>query len=933
MSDPFVIRAGAPASPPLSARASGLLADPATWVLAFNAALVAGDVLWTWLHWGGAGRVALIADLTDLVLGLSLVGMTWRASRSAGLAPKARRGWRLIALGCLGYWIGNLIWFRDEVLRGVNPFPSLADLGYLSFIPLVLAGLLYFMKPQQSRAERIQFRLDVGVVAIGAGTLVWYFLLRPLAAADYDSTLELVLTQAYPLGDTVLLVGVAALLLKRRRGRRGAPLAWLVAGLLCYFLADIRFAYQTAQGSYAAGGSTDVLYNLAHLLMMVGPYLEYRMGAVAAPPAQSPDGPRRGLMLLPYLAVAAAYGLLLLVAFGWSSQTPHGQWGETLGGLILAAVLLTVLVMIRQAVAARELARLRGERATRDTAARFAALVRHSSDVISLLGPDQRLHFVSPAVERVLGLAPEALMERPLLELLHPQDRPRAADFLGLVRASQGGTAVTQWRLCHADGSWRDIETLATNLTGDPAVGGVVLNSRDVTQRRRLEEELRFLAFQDPLTGLANRARLREHIEHALSRAARAGGPVTLLYLDLDDFKTINDSLGHAAGDALLQVAAERLLQCARASDTVALLGGDELAVLIEDPLSPAAATALAERIAARLAEPIVLGGREVRVTASIGISQGGAADGADALLGNADLAMYSIKHHGKQGHALFEPVMQTAALERIDLEQDLRAGLARGEFLLHYQPLIHLATDGLAGVEALVRWQHPRRGLLFPDAFIPLAEEKAELMAALGRWVLDEACRQGKLWQDLLPPGMPWSIAVNVSVRQFQHGDLAQVVDGALARSGLDPRSLVLEITESALMQCTQERLGQLRELKTRGLRLAIDDFGVGYSSLAYLHRFPVDILKLDRSFVASLGDDREDAPLTRAIVALGAMLNLETIAEGVELPSQAAELRRLGCPLAQGYLFSRPLDAATLSARWIASRQDPYKADPREH
>jgi len=929
MSEPPVIHAPARPSPWFPARAGGVLADPGTWVLGVNLVLVACYLVCLWFHWGGAARVTLIANLADLVLGLSLTGLTWRAARIPGLARHARLGWRLIALGFLAFWIGNVLWFRDEVMLGVKPFPSLADLGFLSYFPLVLAGLLCFIRPRESRAERIQFALDLCVITIGAGTLVWFFLLRPIAAAAYGSTLELVLTQAYPLGDTALLVALAALALKPRRDGSGAPLAWLMTGLSFFFLADTSFAYQTVAQTYVAGGVTDALYNLGYVTTMVGPYLAVRRGATAGPSAPPPVQPGRGFVLLPYLSVAAVEGLLLLVVFDWVSGSARGQSAGALGGLVLAGAILTVLTMIRQAIAARELARLRAEQAIRQTGARFASLVRHSSDVISLLGPDLCLSFVSPAVQRVLGLAPEALTGRPLLDLLHPEDRPHVAGFLACVLAGRAGTAVTQWRLCHADGSWRDIETLVTNLTADPAVGGLVLNSRDVTERRRLEERLRFLAFQDPLTGLANRTLLRERLDQALARAARSQHPITLLYLDLDDFKTVNDSLGHAAGDALLRIAAERLRQCARASDTVARLGGDELAVLIEDPLPLDDAVALATRIGARLAEPMALCGRQMRVTASIGIAQGGAADEVDTLLANADLAMYSIKASGKQGYALFKPEMHTAALERIDLEHDLRRGLERGEFLLHYQPIIHLATKTLAGVEALVCWQHPRRGLLYPEVFLPLAEEKGELMVVLGRWVLSEACRQGKLWQDLLPPGMPWAVIVNISVRQFQQCDLARDVDAALAASGLDPRSLVLEITESTLMQCTAETLNQLTDIKTRGLRLAIDDFGVGYSSLAYLHRFPVDILKLDRSFVATLGDDQEDAPLTRAIVAIGAMLQLETIAEGVELPRQAAELLRLGCPFAQGYLFSRPLDAATLSADWIASRQDPYRSD----
>uniref|UniRef100_UPI0025CDD803 putative bifunctional diguanylate cyclase/phosphodiesterase n=1 Tax=uncultured Thiodictyon sp. TaxID=1846217 RepID=UPI0025CDD803 len=781
MSDPSAICARQLTAPGRLPGAAPVLDDPGTWVLAFNAAVLAVGLLWMQFGWGGEAGLALVVNLTDLVLSLSLAGLTWRVARSAGLTGRARLGWRLLALGCFAYWLGNLCWFGYEVLLGVNPFPSPADLGYLSFIPLVLAGLLCFIRPLESRSERIQFWLDVCVVMIGVGVLVWYFLLRPMAQVHYGGMLELVLTQAPPLGDTALLVAVAALVLKRRRGRSGAPLGWLVAGLVCFFLADTRFAYQTLAGSYAAGGLTDALYDLAYFLMMVGAYLAYRVGAAGVRVADARSEPGWGVGSLPYLSVAAAYGLLLLVTFGLLPEVPYVHWGDALGGLILAAAVLTILVMVRQAVAAREVARLRAAQATRETEARFASLVRHSSDVISVMGPDQRIRFVSAAAQRVLGLAPTALTDTALLDLLHPEDRLHAAGFLRRVLASHEVTAATEWRLRHADGSWRDIETLATNLTEDRSVGGVVLNSRDVTERRRLEQRLRQLAFQDPLTGLANRTLFRDRVEHALIRAARSQGSVTLLYLDLDDFKAINDSLGHAAGDTLLQIVAERLHECARDSDTVARLGGDELAILVEEVLPQGAAVVLAERIAARLAEPIALAAREVRVTASIGIAQSVPTDDVDSLLGNADLAMYWVKNIGKHGYAQFEPSMHTAARERIDLEVDLRQGLARGEFLVYYQPIIHLPSNTLAGVEALVRWQHPRRGLLSPEVFIPLAEEKGELMVALGRWVLNEACRQSKLWQDLLPVDMAWHVAVNISVRQFQQSDLVHDVAEAL--------------------------------------------------------------------------------------------------------------------------------------------------------
>ncbi len=912
-------------------RETGPWADPGAWVLALAAGLAAVNFVWQRSGLGGEHLLRLVADSSDVVLGLILAGLAWRASRASGLAGGPRRGWRLIALGCTGLWIGDVLWFHYSVVLGSDPFPSPADLGYIVFAPLMLAGLLSFTRPLERRVEQVQFWLDVCVVAIGAGTLVWYFLLRPLAWAGDTGTLVLVLNQAYTLSDIVLLVGVVALMLRHRSHRLDAPLAWLVAGLLVMFVADGRFAYQTVADTYAPGGLTDALFNLSYLLMMVGPWLAARQAAETVPAGAIRAAPHRWLKTLPFLSVLAVYGLLSLVAFG-----PRGPssgvagWVEALRWLIGSAAVLTLMLTVRQAVAGQEIARLRADQATRATEARFATLVRHSSDVIGLLGTDRRLHFVSPAVERVLGLNPEDLTRRPLLELIHPGDRRRVAAFLDGVLADGTEAALSEWRLRHADGTWRDIETLATNLSADAAVGGVVLNSRDVTERRRLERRLRELAFQDPLTGLANRALFRDRLEQALARVARTRGRVTLLYLDLDDFKTVNDSLGHAAGDTLLKTVAARLRQCARPGDTVARLGGDELALLTEEPLPPGELSALAERVAARLGEPLTLCGREVRVSASIGISQGDAADGADALMANADLAMYSIKGRGKQGYALFEPAMHRAVLERIDLESDLRRALEHGGLRLYYQPIIELGSGILAGVEAQVRWPHPTRGLLLAGAFLPLAEAKGELLGALGRWALAEVCRQGRDWRDQLPAAAPWMVALSTAVLQLQHGSPRADVETALAESGLDPGVLVLEVTEGGLARLSAAGADALIGLRGQGVRLAIDDFGVGPSSLAALHRYPFDILKLDQSFVADLGDASRAAPLPRAIVALAAMLKLDSVAEGVASQGQADALLRLGCAYAQGPFFGPPLEATDFAERWLRHRRDPYRRVP---
>jgi len=442
---------------------------------------------------------------------------------------------------------------------------------------------------------------------------------------------------------------------------------------------------------------------------------------------------------------------------------------------------------------------------------------------------------------------------------------------------------------------------------------GRVWSFRDITEQHRLEHALAHQAFHDALTGLANPVLFRDRVDHALARARSAPESVAVLFVDLDNFKTVNDSLGHTAGDEVLVATAARLRDVLRPEDTAARLGGDEFAVLIEDVGRGTDATLVAETLVAALRAPVRIADRDVFVAASIGVAFGAPNGGADQLLRNADLAMYTAKRRGKDRTAVFEAAMHTAAVERLELESDLRRALDAGELAVHYQPIVTLASGRITGVEALVRWHHPERGLLPPASFIPVAEETG-LICELGWQVLERACRQVRGWQ--LQHGRPLSLSVNLSPRQLQDDRLLERVSGALAASGLAGSSLVLEITEGAMMQDTEATIARLHSLKGFGLRLAVDDFGTGYSSLSYLQRFPVDVLKIDRSFVSSIDNDDHSASLARSIVSLAATLELQAVAEGIETEAQRDQLAAVGCDLAQGYYFAKPMDAASIEA-----------------
>jgi diguanylate cyclase (GGDEF)-like protein len=425
-----------------------------------------------------------------------------------------------------------------------------------------------------------------------------------------------------------------------------------------------------------------------------------------------------------------------------------------------------------------------------------------------------------------------------------------------------------------------------------------------------LKEQLKHQAFHDSLTGLANRDLFADRVEQAMARGSRSTNPIAVLFLDLDDFKTINDSLGHTCGDDLLGAFAGRLQSCLRPGDAAARLGGDEFAVLLEGLSGTSDAVTVAERIDAALLAPFELQGKEVSIGSSIGIALSTPGRGtASDLLRNADVAMYAAKNRGKNRYEIFQPSMHVAAFERLELKEDLQRAVERRELVLHYQPIVRLDTGRITGLEALVRWNHPRRGLVTPADFIPLAEETG-LIHPLGRWVLNEACRQTRLWQARYPRREPLTVNVNLSAKQLHSESLTDEIASALRRSGLLPRTLTLEITESVLLD-RDVAMRQLVELRKIGVRVAIDDFGTGYSSLSYLNRFPIDILKVDRSFVRQVGTAPDKEILAHAVLDLTRTLGLEAVAEGIEQRRQGDRLLQLGCKFGQGYWYSKPLDA----------------------
>lgn len=536
------------------------------------------------------------------------------------------------------------------------------------------------------------------------------------------------------------------------------------------------------------------------------------------------------------------------------------------------------------------------------------SLIQNSSDIVTLLDADGRIRYTSSSIRRVLGYEPEARVGGSTFELIHPDDQERARSAFAASIREPGVTLSVEVRMRHADGSWRYIEANGINLLADPSVRAIVLNSRDITERKAFQTHLEYQAFYDALTGLPNRALFLDRVRHALAHAERRKAAIAVLFLDLDRLKVVNDSLGHGAGDGLLVAVATRLGRCIRPEDTFARLSGDEFAVLLETT-DASDAVRVAERLLRALESPFAVAGREVFITASIGIVLNASQhEQPEDLLRDADVAMYRAKQTGKARYQVFDAELGVRATQRLERELDLRRALDRGEFIVLYQPMVDLRTGNLSGWEALLRWRHPERGLLSPGGFLDLAEEVG-LSLPIGQWVLREACRQAREWQAQFPSEPAPTMWVNLSARQFEYPKLAAEIAQTLRGTQLQPGALGLEVTESMMIGGAGIARAALRELKGLGVRLAIDDFGTGYSSLAYLRRFPLDTLKIDQSFVIGLGENAQDTAIVEAVILLAKALGMRTTAEGVTTDEQVALLRARGCDLGQGYLYARPL------------------------
>jgi diguanylate cyclase (GGDEF)-like protein len=829
-----------------------------------------------------------------VVVSVGCAVLAWLGDRRR---PQNRRGripWVPISLALVA--AGDVLWQVTVAVTGSAPDVSGADVawlaGYAAFVAATLTG---HFGGRRRPGARLYTLLD-GSAALAVALLVVNQSSIAATLADQGAGVVSQLVQiAYPVLDGTLVGLVAWRVILRGRVRVVAAL--LLAGALCWLVADVSQLHATSTGIDTGWSGVCSLVGL--VLMAIVPWVQQSRGEDPHSRQGPGHGPwRMALTVAPFTAPA------LVEVIAWE----RGDDINPFPGVAVWGVLLLLSTLRTRLVA------LDGERAwaaVRSQARRSEALAVNSSDAVAVVDVNGRLTADSSSLSRSFGVPATAGLQ--LAELVGQVGGDPATTRLLLARSAALPRVPLELELegRRPDGAIFWLGGRAVNLLGDPDVGGVVVSLYDITARKLAEQELAHQAFYDGLTGLANRSLFLDHTEQALRRAGRNGSAPIVLCLDLDGFKDVNDSVGHLAGDELLRTIAGRLLGVARAADTVARLGGDEFAVLVDDTHGglPEAAT-LAQRLLEVITEPVDLDGHRMTVGASIGIVVAEPDATPLSLFRDADIAMYRAKAGGRAQWVVFDPAMRAAALERIELERELGNALDAGQLRLTYQPVVDLQTERVVGFEALLRWQHPTLGAVGPDRFVPIAEDTGDIVP-IGRWALIEATRTAARWQRA-HPGWPLSMAVNISARQLAGGTLLRHVAEALNESGIAPSSLILEVTETALVTDPGAVAERLAELRALGVRLALDDFGTGYSSLSYLRQFDVDVLKIDRSFVSLLDGSPDDAAIVHGLVQLGRTLRLEVVAEGVETTAQRDLLRAERCDLAQGYLFAEPLEAA---------------------
>jgi diguanylate cyclase (GGDEF)-like protein/PAS domain S-box-containing protein len=849
------------------------------------------------------------AELFALVLLVALGVMAFAPGRPAA----ATRNWRVMA-GCVAAGTAHLLVNGARALSGLGTHDAsaLQTVGMLASSAFLAGAIALICRgPRRLNGSAV---LDVLTVGLVVSLLVWVLLLAHLSesmpASDVAQAVLAVILVGTAWGFTTHLVLTGRGLPIQRLLWVGAETAISVGVILPLLQAHGRVSADTRS-------QAPLIFGLAVLAVVAAAEREGTVLFGATPTAASGaagneagnelgrtgrvEREAEGLKAGARLAIqAASVSLLPFVAGLEALRQDWDTTEEALAAMLLLAP--TALWRFRQLVSQRDQA----VEAVAEGEAWYRSVVDHALEGIAVVTPDLRIGWVGGGEASVFGVSAQDKVGRPVATLLGPACSAYLKAHLAGALGSPGGVVEFESHAEHAEGGRRWLELRCVNRVDDPAVRGILVNFRDITRRKEAEQRLAYAARHDLVTRLANRAELLERLAEAEARCLTRSGRSALFFLDLDRFKVVNDSLGHQAGDQLLSIVAERLRRTVRGSDIVARFGGDEFAVLCEGLDGDAGVSIMGERIRVALGEPFDLEGQLVTVTASVGVRVlDGTTSQADEIIREADIAMYVAKEGGRDCAARWDEALQEKVRRRNIIDRSLRSALEHDELRLFYQPIVSLRTGQIEEVEALLRWQHPELGFLTPDHFIAAAEENG-LIVPIGDWVLRTAVAQVAAWRraGIESP----AVAVNLSPRQLMIGDTVRSVNEALHSAGVGPSSLILEITESSLLDQTERAMHAVGELASTGVRIALDDFGTGYSSLAYLLRLPVGALKVDRMFVSRMGEDAHADALVAAVAGLGQSLGHPVVAEGVETPEQVRLLQELGIELGQGYLFGRP-------------------------
>lgn len=862
---------------------------------------------WIWI-WKDNDVVRTAGGNTLSVIG-TMVACTWLYIAWRTSERRHRPFWILLWLGCISYSIAELIWLCYETVFDIElPFPGYPDLFYVLQVLFYMLAFFYKLKRDKGGLPMIRLVLDIAIVMTVLSTLSWHFLMRSMLALTGITHIapDTMLSTGYALGDLVLLGGAASLYLSNVRTLSNRVVLYLCLGLLVQVIGDTMFLYMVTLHNYSSGSLADPLFitgllfvgfaGIAHAAEIENPFAKKNNGSSRS------DIPKLNIpqLILPYIGIAALFIFMIINA--------EGRYMMMVGtGLAIVLVMIRqVMIILENHRLARKLYDKKIELESSEN--RYRSIVDFHPDAIVSIGLDGRIESANPQALRMHGVTEEKLVGKHTINYFHDAHMDSIMERIELVL--QGEPQIYETALRNCQGEIFQVRMTNVPIIVQGKVVGMYGIAKDITDNKRHEEQIHYLAYHDALTGLMNRAAF----EHALSdtvQIARSNQELfSILFIDLDRFKNINDTLGHDVGDQLLRSVAQRLQRCVRDNDMVARLGGDEFTLLIRHMKDTREASVVAQRILDAMHQPHYIQGYEIIATPSIGIAlYGGEEESPISLMKKADIAMYQVKKNGK-GHYRFYNDKDQLYSKKLMLEKELSQALYRNELMLHYQPQIDALHGRVIGVEALIRWEHATLGMIMPGEFIPIAEETG-LMLSIGEWVLREACQQAKQWQD---EGHMIKIGINLSAQQFEQESFVGTVARILKQTGVDPVYIDLEITESIAMTHISNVIDKLKALKELGVSISIDDFGTGYSSLAYLENFPVDKLKIAREFTSRIGSSQANHMIISSIINLARSLNMNVIAEGVENHEQASMLQQIRCHEMQGYLFSKPISAEDL-------------------